>query len=78
MAEIVWSPQAIEDVASIRDFIGRDAPTYAALVAARLVDSVERLAQLPESGRVVPECQDPGPQRFFGGIIGLCIARHVV
>ena len=60
MAEIVWSPQAIEDVETIRDFVGRDSPAYGALVAARLVDSVERLAQFPESGRVVPEFQDPG------------------
>lgn len=60
MAEIVWSPQAIDDVESIRDFIGRDSPTYGALVAARLVDSVERLGQFPDSGRVVPEFQDPG------------------
>jgi plasmid stabilization system protein ParE len=60
VAEIVWSLQAIEDVESIRDFIGRDSPTYGALVAARLIDSVERLAQFPNSGRVVPEFQDPG------------------
>ena len=59
VAEIVWSPQAIEDVESIRDFIGRDSPTYGTLVAARLIDSVERLAQFPNSGRVVPEFQNP-------------------
>jgi toxin ParE1/3/4 len=60
VAEIVWSPQAIEDVESIRDFIGRDSPAYSVLIAARLVDSVERLAQFPDSGRVVPEFQEPG------------------
>jgi plasmid stabilization system protein ParE len=60
VAEIAWSPQAIEDVESIRDFIGRDSPAYGALVAAHLIASVERLAQFPESGRVVPEFQDPG------------------
>ena len=47
VAEIVWSPQAIEDVESIRDFIGRDSPAYGALIAIRLVDSVERLVHVP-------------------------------
>ncbi len=59
MAEIIWSPQAIDDVESIRDFTGRESPHYGVLVAARIVISVERLARFPESGRIVPEFGDP-------------------
>lgn len=60
MVEIIWSPQAIEDLRSIQLYIGRDSPRFAVLIARKLVDAVERLAAFPESGRVVPEVGDPG------------------
>jgi len=78
VAEIVWSPQAIEDVESIRDFIGRDSPTYGALVAARLVDSVERLGQFLDSGRVRRSFRTLACERFSGAIIESCTALHGV
>ncbi len=59
MKQILWSPQAIHDVASIRAFIAQDSPAYAELIAARLVSAVERLQEFPESGRIVPERQNP-------------------
>lgn len=59
MAEIIWSPQSIEDVESIREFIARDSQHFGALTAQRIVDAVERLGRFPESGRIVPEFGDP-------------------
>jgi plasmid stabilization system protein ParE len=59
VAEIVWSPQAISDVESIRSFIGRDSVLYAELVVARLISAVERAGAFRDSGRVVPELGDP-------------------
>lgn len=59
MTAIIWSPQAIRDVESIRAFIAQDSPAYADLIAERLVAAVERLQPFPESGRIVPERQDP-------------------
>jgi toxin ParE1/3/4 len=59
VAEIVWSRQSVEDVESIRDYINRDSPHFAALVAQRIVDAVEHLGRFPESGRIVPEFGDP-------------------
>jgi toxin ParE1/3/4 len=56
---VIWSPQAIRDVEAVRSFIAQDSPTYAGLVARRLVAAVERLQFFPESGRIVPERQDP-------------------
>jgi toxin ParE1/3/4 len=58
VAEVYWSLQAISDVESIRDFVSRDSPSYGTLLAARIIDSVERLGRFPESGRIVPEFQD--------------------
>ena len=55
MTRILWSPQALSDLESIRDYIARDSPRYAELVLQRLVAAVDQLEAFPESGRVVPE-----------------------
>jgi addiction module RelE/StbE family toxin len=59
VTSVVWSPQAIRDVESIRAFIAQDSTSYAELVARRIVAAVQRLHSFPESGRMVPERQDP-------------------
>jgi toxin ParE1/3/4 len=48
---IVWSPRAIEHLAHLRAYIARDNPKAANRVAAALLDTVERLAELPNLGR---------------------------
>ena len=55
MTRIVWSPQALGDLESIRDYIAHDSPRYADLVVRRLVAAVGRLEMFPQSGRIVPE-----------------------
>ena len=50
VTEIIWSPQAIEDVVSIREFISRDSPAYGALVAGRLEVHRARLSQRRDDG----------------------------
>ena len=55
MARINWTDQALVDLDEICEFIARDAPRYAQLFADRLFESVERLKEFPNSGRVVPE-----------------------
>lgn len=55
MTTIRWTEQAVDDLAGIREFIGRDSSAYAQLVVARLYASVSQLREFPESGRVVPE-----------------------
>ncbi|PYQ16979.1 MAG: type II toxin-antitoxin system RelE/ParE family toxin [Acidobacteria bacterium] len=55
MTRIVWSPQSLLDLKSIRDYIAHDSPRYAELVVRRLVAAVERLEAFPQSGRIVPE-----------------------
>ena len=60
MTAVIWSPQALLDLQSIRDYIAHDSPRYADLVVHRLVAAVERLEAFPQSGRVVPERNDEG------------------
>jgi toxin ParE1/3/4 len=55
VTSVIWSPQAIRDVESIRAFIAQDSPSYAELEARRIVAAVERLRTFPASGRTVPE-----------------------
>lgn len=59
MRKILWSPQALRDLEGIRDYIAIDSSRYAALVIERIVNGVERLSTFPESGRMVPELNDP-------------------
>jgi len=59
LTKLRWSPQSARDLESIRDYIAVDSPRYAALVIERIVVAVERLTQFPESGRIVPERNDP-------------------
>ena len=55
MARVIWSPQALEDVASIRQFIAREAPRTARAFVQRIFDTVERLERFPLGGQIVPE-----------------------
>jgi toxin ParE1/3/4 len=57
--KLLWSPQALRDLEGIRDHIAIDSARYAALVIERIVNGVERLSTFPESGRMVPEHNDP-------------------
>ncbi|MNF79531.1 Plasmid stabilization system protein [compost metagenome] len=58
---IVWSPLALERVEDIAQYIAEDKPTAAVEWVEGLFATVERLADFPESGRVVPEV---GAQRI--------------
>ena len=57
--QIVWSPQSLRDLSSIRDYIAKDSEHYANLTLARLFSAVEQLLNFPQSGRLVPEKDDP-------------------
>jgi toxin ParE1/3/4 len=56
---LTWSPDALRDLESIRAYIAEDSARYADLVVCRIVTTVERLAAFPESGRIVPERNEP-------------------
>ena len=52
---VEWSPLALDRVSDIARYIANDNPDAAERWVNELFDSVERLADFPESGRVVPE-----------------------
>ena len=59
MRSIHWTHQARADLAAIQAFIRQDSPDYASVVISRLITATDRLVQFPESGRAVPEFEDP-------------------
>jgi toxin ParE1/3/4 len=64
-ATLIWTENALQDVEAIVAYIGRDSPHYAVLTAERILQTVERLAEFPRSGRVVPEFQDAYLREVF-------------
>lgn len=60
MSRIRWTPQAVDDLRAIRDFVARDSPRYALLVVQRLVEAVDVLEEFPRAGvfrasRLIPD-----------------------
>jgi len=53
--KIEWSPLALERAEDIARYIAQDNPYAAVTWVTELFDTVERLTDFPESGRVVPE-----------------------
>jgi plasmid stabilization system protein ParE len=41
--KIVWSPTAVADLVSIREYIGKDSPASARKVATRIKEAANRL-----------------------------------
>ncbi len=67
MTQVLWAPQAIQDVEAIRAHVARDSTHYADLVVERIVAAVERLKDNPRSGRVVPELGDESIREVIHG-----------
>jgi plasmid stabilization system protein ParE len=55
VTRIVWTSQAIEDVEAIRAYIARDSAWYGARLTEQILEAIERAAEFPLAGRVVPE-----------------------
>lgn len=83
----VWSPEAIEDIASLRAFIEQDDPAAAQRVALHIVRNVETLlSQHPEMGRpgrvpgtrelVIPRTPFIVPYRLVGNTIQVLRVYH--
>ncbi len=57
--KLKWSPSAKLDLKDIAAFIAEDNLSAAQRFVGSLFQAVERLADFPQSGRVVPEFGDP-------------------
>lgn len=68
MTRIVWTQEAISDLESARDYIAGTSPHYGNVVAARLVEAMDRVADFPRSGRAVPELHRDDTREVIHGL----------
>lgn len=57
--KIIWSPRAVSNLEEICEYISRDSRYYALVLARQVVGIIDAIPRFPESGRIVPEYQDP-------------------
>ncbi len=57
--QLIWAPSARLDLKELASYIAESRPNAAAQFVRQVFQTVEHLADLPESGRVVPEFDDP-------------------
>jgi plasmid stabilization system protein ParE len=62
---VVWSPEALDDVEDIAGYIARDSVFYAAAVVEKMLAAASGLGQFPQSGRIVPELNQPDIRERF-------------
>jgi toxin ParE1/3/4 len=55
MAQVIWAPQALDDLEAIVNHIARDAPATARRFAQKIVRRIDQLALFPASGSYVLE-----------------------
>ena len=65
--KIVWSPLALERVEDTARYIAEDKPDAAVKWVDGLFSTVERLADFPKSGRMVPEVGSPRIRELISG-----------
>jgi plasmid stabilization system protein ParE len=56
--EIEWSPEAVEDIDSIAEYISRDSRFYAQAVVTEILATARNIAEQALIGRIVPETAD--------------------
>ncbi|MEO6694727.1 MAG: type II toxin-antitoxin system RelE/ParE family toxin [Ignavibacteria bacterium] len=58
MVKVRWTPQSLEDIFNIAEYIAIDSEKYAKIQTERFFDSVEILTTHPKAGRIVPETKN--------------------
>ena len=62
---VIWSPEALEDVDDIAGYIAHDSVFYAAAVVEKMLAAASGLNQFQQSGRIVPELNQPDIRERF-------------
>ena len=55
MARLNWTDQAVLDLISISEFIGKDSRKYAKITITKIRTSARKVRDFPMLGRIVPE-----------------------
>jgi len=65
VARLIWSPDAINDLESIYEFIAKDSERFARIFASRIIQIVESIPDYPMRGRKVPEIGEENVREIF-------------
>lgn len=63
--KIIWAPSAILDLKDIVSFIAESSPENSVRFVQNIFQRVEQITNFPESGRTVPEFEDPGVREII-------------
>lgn len=63
--QVEWSPEALDDVDAIAEYIARDSEIYAQSVVAKILAVSRSLNQNPLRGRMVPELENEEVRERF-------------
>lgn len=67
MVTIIWTELAIEDLRLLHEYISRDSKAYADKHIEKLISRVDQLENFPQSGRMVPEFNNPALRELIEG-----------
>ena len=63
--KLIWAPSAILDLKDIVSFIAESSPENSVRFVQNIFQRVEQITNFPESGRTVPEFEDPGVREII-------------
>lgn len=69
---VTWSPEAVEDLESIAEYIERDSLFYARSVVSKILEASRNINEFPLIGRIVPELGDENIRERFIYSYALC------
>lgn len=67
MVEVRWTPQSIEDIGNVAEFISKDSRKYALIQVQYFFEAAEILENFPKSGRIVPELDNKDIRELIVG-----------
>ena len=65
MVQIEWTERSLEDLNEIHDYIAWDSKSYANLFIKKIYNTVQKLKEFPNIGRMVPEVNIPSVREII-------------
>lgn len=66
MKKIFWTEPAIDDLDDVHHFIAKDSVVYANAVILEIMNTVDRLQDFPDSGKLVPDFDQSSRELLVG------------
>ena len=71
MVEVRWTPQSLEDIENIAEYISNDSMKFAIIQVQDFFEAAEILENFPKAGRVVPELSNRDVRELIVGFYRL-------